>query len=288
MYTRNEILTRLQRIVAEHLSIREEEIAPQCTWAVLEADSLDRLDLSLAIEDEFKVDIPHLVGERLDTVGETADYLWWLTATKDRCSNICIEAAATSQHWAEMASVRNRVFTTEYGFKFNPLPGPGDPKVWHFLARDDKEAMGTLSVVDTTSDRDIHERYGLKFSENDRVARYAQLAILAPYRKRGVSRMLIETARNTVIRPNGFSYAWLLYPAAHVHSSILTQTLGFTAEVPVLRTEFGRCRVLVRKESNSTSTRRAPLASGAECWERQIMSPHGALHSSFRHTSVTS
>jgi GNAT superfamily N-acetyltransferase len=162
--------------------------------------------------------------------------------------NIRIEAATTSQQWAEMSRIRTQVFSVEYGFLFKPLPGPGKTGVWHFLARDNRDAVGALSVVDTTRDRQVHQRYQLSFGQNDRVARYAQLAILRPYRKRGIFERLIETAQSTVIRPNGFTVVWLLYPAARARASMLTERLGFNAEAPLLTTEFGSCHVLIRRE----------------------------------------
>jgi acyl carrier protein len=258
MDAKQELLTRLQQISSEQLGVQQDEITEESTWAQLGADSLDRLEMSRAIEDAFKVEIPHQVGERLNTVGETVDHLLTLIAVRRESSNIRIEAATTNQQWAEMLGVRTQVFTIEYRFPFRPLPGPGEPGIWHFLARDNRDAIGTLSVIDTTGDRDVHQRYRLSFPKNDRVARYAQLAILKPYRKRGIFKMLIETAETTVIRPHGFAVGWLLYPAAHARSSMLTQGLGFTAEAPLLTTEFGRCHALIRRES------RLPRANWAE------------------------
>jgi acyl carrier protein len=250
MEAKQEILTRLQPIISEQLGVQQEEITEESTWTQLGTDSLDRLAMSLAIEEAFKVGIPHLVGERLNTVGETVDHLLTLMAARSDISNIRIEAATTNRQWAEMLGIRTQVFTIEHGFSFRPLPGPGETGAWHFLARDNLDAIGTLSVVDTTGDRQGHQRYSLSFGENDRVARYAQLAILKPYRKRGIFKMLIETAQSTVIRPNGFAVGWLLYPAAHAGSSMLTQRLGFTAEALLLTTEFGICHALVRRESS--------------------------------------
>ncbi len=247
MDARKELLTRLKHIIGQQLGIRQEEITEQSTWIQLGADSLDRLGMSLAVESAFKVEIPHGVGERLNTVGETVDHLLSLIAAQ-RKINIRIETVTTAQQWAEMSGIRNQVFTIECGFSFRPLPGPGERGVWHFLARDNDLAIGTLSVVDTTGDQQIHQRYRLNFRETDRAARYAQLAILKPYRKRGIFEMLIETAQSTVIRSNEFDFAWLLYPAAHAQSSKLTQRLGFAAEGPLLTTEFGNCHVLVRRE----------------------------------------
>jgi GNAT superfamily N-acetyltransferase len=212
--------------------------------------------MSLAVEEAFKVEIPHHVGERLNTVGETAEHLLTLISARKQISTIRIEAATTPQQWAEMEEIRNQVFSLENRFSFQPLPGPGAAGIWHFVARDNHEAIGTLSVVDTTGDRQIHQRYRLSFTENVRVARYAQLAILKPYRKRGIFKTLIEIAQSTVVAPKGFAVEWLLYPAAHVRSSMLTQGLGFTAETPLLTTEFGRCHVLMRRVPNLAQVRR--------------------------------
>ena len=75
------------------------------------------------------------------------------------------------------------------GFSFTPLPEPGEKGVWHFLAANKKDPIGTLSVIDTTHDRQLHERCRLSFGVNGRVVRYAQLAILKSYRNRGILKM---------------------------------------------------------------------------------------------------
>ena len=249
MNAKQELLTRLQQISSEQLGVQQDEITEESTWTQLGADSLDRLEMSRAVENEFMVEIPHTVGERLNTVGETVNHLLGLIMMRRETSSIRVEAVTNNQQWAEMLGVRTQVFTIEHGFRFKALPGPGTAGVWHFLARDNHDPVGTLSVVDTTADRQTHQRYRLGVGENDRVARYAQLAILKSYRKRGIFKMLIETAQSAVIRPNGFAFGWLLYPAAQARSSKLTRVLGFTAQAPHLTTEFGSCHVLVRRES---------------------------------------
>jgi acyl carrier protein len=250
MDTKQELLTRLQQIGSEQLGVQQEDITEETTWTQLGADSLDRLEMSRAVENEFRVEIPHTVGEQLNTVGKTVDHLLALIAARKDISDIRIEAVTRNQQWAEMLGIRTQVFTIERGFSFKPLPGPGKMGVWHFLARDSQDAIATLSVVDTTGDCQVHQRYRLSFGKNDRVARYAQLAILKPYRKRDIFKALIEAAESAVIRPNGFAVGWLLYPAAQARSSMLIRNLGFTAEAPLLTTEFGKCHVLVRRESS--------------------------------------
>jgi len=250
MDAKEELFTCLQQIVSEQLGIEEKEITENSTWTHLGADSLDRLQVSLALEGALDVDIPHSIGERLNTVGETVDHLLTLKPPPKYKANVRIEVVHTNQQWAELSSIRTQVFSTEYGYTLSPPPGVGESGVWHLLARDNHDAIGTLSVMDTTGNRQLHQRHRLSFGEKERVARYTQLAILKRYRKRGIFEMLIETAQRTIIRPHGFTVGWLLYPAAHAHSCKLTRRLGFNVETPTLATEFGECHVLVRRESS--------------------------------------
>src|SRR5215475_14330725 len=164
MEHKEEIFTQLKKIISEHLGVRQDDITEESTWTQLGADSLDRLEMSLAIEGSLNVDIPHSVGERLNTVGETVDHLLTLRLAPGDISNIRIESVTTNQQWNEMCSIRTQVFSTEYGFSVSPLLTPGEAGVWHFLARNDHETIGTLSVVDTTGDHDIHQLYRLPFA----------------------------------------------------------------------------------------------------------------------------
>jgi len=168
---------------------------------------------------------------------------------------IQIEEATTRQQWATICAIRTQVFTTEWRFPYATLGTPGEPGVWHLLARDDSgNGIGALSVVDTTQSNGLHQRYHLTFGSKDRVARYAQLAIVKPFRKLGILKMLIDEAQCRIIRSNGFDVGWLLYPAARAASCILTQSLGFTAVWPILATEFGQCHALIRRESDWRTT----------------------------------
>jgi acyl carrier protein len=250
MDLKQDLLARLQIISGEQLGVLNEKITEECTWAQLGADSLDRLQMTRAVEDAFNVEIPHAVGERLNTVGETVDHLVTLIAARRGIPDVQIEAATTGQQWAEMLAIRTQVFSSEHGLSVRPLPEPGATGVWHFLARNNQDAIGTLSVVDTTGNQEVHRRYELDFGKNERVARYAHLAILRPYRKRGIFKMLIEAAESAVIQPNGFAVSWLLYPDAHGRSSVLTRCFRFCVKAPVLRTEFGSCYVLIRREQS--------------------------------------
>jgi acyl carrier protein len=87
MNPKQELLARLREISSVQLGVPQAEVTEDSTWARLGADSLDRLAMSRAVEDEFRVDIPHAVGERLNTVGETVDHL--LTQGRRILIDIC-------------------------------------------------------------------------------------------------------------------------------------------------------------------------------------------------------
>jgi hypothetical protein len=53
------------------------------------------------------------------------------------------------------------------------------------------DPVAVLTVVDTTGDAALHERFGLPFSTQDRTARYTQLAVLKPYRELDIPLKLI-------------------------------------------------------------------------------------------------
>jgi acyl carrier protein len=95
MNGKEELLIRLQQIISEQLGVEEERVTETSTWTQLGADSLDRMGISMAIEDVFKVDIPHLVGEHLNTVGETVDHLSTLITAQREIPKIRIDAPTT-------------------------------------------------------------------------------------------------------------------------------------------------------------------------------------------------
>lgn len=96
MDAKQELLTLLQPIISEQLGVLPEEITETSTWIELGADSLDRLGMSLAIEEAFDVNIPHLVGERLNTVGETVEHLLTLIAQRRETFSTPLFTNATS------------------------------------------------------------------------------------------------------------------------------------------------------------------------------------------------
>jgi len=72
---REELLSKVKEIVADKLSIGEEQITEEASFIDdLGADSLDTVELVMALEDEFDLDIPDEDAEKLTTVGKAIDY----------------------------------------------------------------------------------------------------------------------------------------------------------------------------------------------------------------------
>lgn len=66
----------LRTTIAEQLGISEDEISPASSFgADLGADSLDVLELILALEEQLELDLPDEDMKRLKTVQEWMDYL---------------------------------------------------------------------------------------------------------------------------------------------------------------------------------------------------------------------
>lgn len=72
----SEILTKLQIILAEQLACKESQVTPAARFkADLGADSLDHVEIIMAVEDEFGLNISDDDAERIQTVQQAIDYL---------------------------------------------------------------------------------------------------------------------------------------------------------------------------------------------------------------------
>jgi acyl carrier protein len=67
---------KVKNIVVEQLGVKEEEVKPQSNFANdLGADSLDTVELVMALEEEFDIEIPDEAAEKITTVQEAVDYI---------------------------------------------------------------------------------------------------------------------------------------------------------------------------------------------------------------------
>ena len=67
---------RVKKVVAEQLNINEADIKNESAFIDdLGADSLDTVELVMALEDEFSVEIPDDQQEKLRTVQEALDFI---------------------------------------------------------------------------------------------------------------------------------------------------------------------------------------------------------------------
>ncbi len=68
--------TRVKKIVVEHLGVEEDKVVPSASFIDdLGADSLDTVELVMAFEEEFGVEIPDDAAETIQTVKNAVDYL---------------------------------------------------------------------------------------------------------------------------------------------------------------------------------------------------------------------
>jgi acyl carrier protein len=67
---------RVQKIVVEQLGVKEDEVTPEASFVDdLGADSLDTVELVMALEEEFDTEIPDEDAEKITTVKEAIDYI---------------------------------------------------------------------------------------------------------------------------------------------------------------------------------------------------------------------
>ena len=67
---------RVKKIVAEQLGVKEEEVKSEASFVdYLGADSLDTVELVMALEEEFETEIPDEEAEKITTVQLAIDYI---------------------------------------------------------------------------------------------------------------------------------------------------------------------------------------------------------------------
>lgn len=67
---------KVKEIIAEQLGVKKEEIKPESSFIDdLGADSLDTVEVVMALEEEFGTEIPDEDAEKITTVGEAIKYI---------------------------------------------------------------------------------------------------------------------------------------------------------------------------------------------------------------------
>jgi acyl carrier protein len=67
---------KVKKIIAENLGVEEDEVVPDAKFVDdLGADSLDTVELVMAFEEAFDIEIPDEDAEKILTVGKAIDYI---------------------------------------------------------------------------------------------------------------------------------------------------------------------------------------------------------------------
>ena len=72
----SEIEDQVKKIVVDHLGIEESKVTPESKFIDdLGADSLDTVELVMAFEEKFSIEIPDDAAETIQTVKDAIDYI---------------------------------------------------------------------------------------------------------------------------------------------------------------------------------------------------------------------
>ncbi|MBE9056100.1 acyl carrier protein [Sphaerospermopsis sp. LEGE 08334] len=71
-----EIFERVKKVIIMQLEVPEDTVIPKASFTDdLNADSLDIVELVMAFEEEFDIEIPDEAAEKILTVQEVVDYI---------------------------------------------------------------------------------------------------------------------------------------------------------------------------------------------------------------------
>ncbi len=74
--TNEELFDKIKEMIVDQLGVDEKDITPESSFIDdLNADSLDMVELVMAMEQEFDVSVPDEVAEKVGTVGDAVEYI---------------------------------------------------------------------------------------------------------------------------------------------------------------------------------------------------------------------
>ena len=169
--------------------------------------------------------------------------------------DIIIEQIASGEDHAAMLEVWKYVFEREMGIVLPQDNASSNTSHWLARLEQSREPVGTLSVVDTSNQHQLHDSLGLGFDRESRVARFTHLAVLKPYRGKNIPLAMMLEAHRSLIIPGQFDNTWLLFDVEKAANSFLSRQLGFTLLPQTFVSEYG-CRCpLVRNERSREAAR---------------------------------
>lgn len=72
----SDIASKVTEIIVEQLSVNADQVKPEAKFTEdLGADSLDVVELVMAFEEEFGIEVPDEDAEKLQKVGDVLDYI---------------------------------------------------------------------------------------------------------------------------------------------------------------------------------------------------------------------
>lgn len=76
MASKDQIFDKVKAIIVDQLGVEEDEVTPEASFIEdLGADSLDIVELIMALEEEFEIEVPDEDAEKLSTVADAVDYI---------------------------------------------------------------------------------------------------------------------------------------------------------------------------------------------------------------------
>ena len=71
-----DVVEKVKEIICEQLNVSAEDVVPEASFVDdLGADSLDQVELIMAMEEEFEISIPDEDAEKIATVKDALDYI---------------------------------------------------------------------------------------------------------------------------------------------------------------------------------------------------------------------